>query len=367
MSFQKKIAPILGKILLLVLLAIVFPQATSQASEFRQDNSPPSASELITAVNNLRLSHGLNALNSHPVLMQVAQSQAEALAATGGSIGHARPGGINLEQQMLMLGYPLSGDLTLGGYRSENFAVGRPGSTVPEIIQLWLGDAPHTNTMLAEHRSDIGAAVTAGADGQIYYVIETALQTTSGQQQVNAGPTLTAIAANQGGASGVSGAEILAQSQYIVPVSMSTARPDGDVIHEVKQGQSLWSIAIAYGTKIDTISRYNRLSDTILYTGQILLIARQATQPAGDKLAETGADAIAETTVTPFTNPTPRPKSPTPAITQTPKPETSAEAGQSSPVIFWLKIIGQVILLVLVMHGLITWLSRRQMRANQDR
>lgn len=341
-------------VLLSAILVMAFPWVTAQASELQQENTP-AASELIAAVNNLRQSHGLNALNSHPVLMQVAQSQAEALAATSGSIGHARPGGITLEQQMLMLGYPLSGDLTLGGYRSENFAVGRPGSTVSEIIQLWLGDAPHTNTMLAEMRSDIGAAVTIGADGQIYYVIETALQTTSGQQQVNAGPTLTAIAANQGGASG---AEILAQNQYIVPVSMSTARPDGDVIHEVKQGQSLWSIAIAYGTKIDTISRFNNLSDTILYTGQTLLIAKQATQPADDP--GTDADAGAEATVTPFTNPTPRPQSPTPTFTLTPTPEAPVEAEQSSPVIFWLKIIGQIILLVLVMHGLITWLSRRQ-------
>lgn len=353
MSFQKN-GPLLGIILFLVLVVIVLPQETSQASEFRQDNSPPSASELIAAVNNLRLANGLNALNTHPVLMQVAQSQAEALAATGGSIGHTRPGGITLEQQMMMLGYPLSGDLTLGGYRSENFAVGRPSSTVADIVQLWQGDAPHTNTMLAEMRSDIGAAVTVGSDGQIYYVIETALQTTSGQPQVNAGPTLTAIAANQGGASG---AEILAQSQYIVPVTMSTARPDGDVIHEVKQGQSLWSIAIAYDTKIDTISRYNNLSDTILYTGQRLLIAKGATQPVESITAE--ASAKAQATLTPLTNPTTRLKSPTPTNTVTPIPEIDAE-DQESLLIFWVKIIGQVILLVLVMHGLITWLSRRK-------
>jgi len=340
-------------------LALFFPYQFAQASEFQQDDSPPSTSELIVAVNNLRLANGLNALNAHPVLMQVAQSQADALAATGGSIGHARPAGITLEQQMLMLGYPLSGDLTLGGFRSENFAVGRPGSTVDEMIQLWLGDAPHTNTMLAESRSDIGAGITVGGDGQIYYVIDTALQTTSGQHQVNAGPTLTAIASGQGAAAG---ADILAQSQYIVPVTMSTARPDGDVFHEVKQGQSLWSIAIAYGTKIDTISRYNNLSDTILFTGQTLLIAKDATQPAcaADEAANPDPDLDADPTVTPFTNPTPRPQSPTPTLTHTPTPVAPPEDHQSSPVVFWLKILGQIVLLMLVMHGVITWLSGRQ-------
>ncbi len=38
-------------------------------------------------------------------------------------------------------------------------------------------------------------------------------------------------------------------------VAISTAREDGAIYHEVKYGQSLWSIAIAYGTKIEEIKR----------------------------------------------------------------------------------------------------------------
>jgi len=74
-------------------------------------------------------------------------------------------------------------------------------------------------------------------------------------------------------------AQALLVPQYIVPVSVGTARPDGDVIHEVKNGQSLWSIAIAYEVKIEQIKRLNNLSYTNLYSGQMLLVQKGATQP----------------------------------------------------------------------------------------
>jgi len=40
-------------------------------------------------------------------------------------------------------------------------------------------------------------------------------------------------------------------SQYSIPVTLSTARPDGDGLHEVKYGQTLGSIAVQYGSTIE--------------------------------------------------------------------------------------------------------------------
>ena len=48
---------------------------------------PPSPADVINAVNNLRLSNRLNALSIHAVLMEVAAQQANALAASEGTIG----------------------------------------------------------------------------------------------------------------------------------------------------------------------------------------------------------------------------------------------------------------------------------------
>ncbi len=234
------------------------------------------------AVNALRLSNGLPALNAHPVLMQIAQTEVEGIAAGMG--GHWRPNNITLGQWLLSLGYPLSGDLSLDGYRSENWITG-PGLTVQDAIRMWSGDDPHLNTMLSPHRSDIGAGVATSMDewGQtvIYYVLETALQTTSGQMQSDAYPTLTAIALGQVTVYGdaTQAAQSLLVPQYILPVVRATARPDGDVIHEVKNGQSLWSIAIEYGVKIEQIRLLNNLSSTDIYTGEKLLVQKGATQP----------------------------------------------------------------------------------------
>ncbi len=162
----------------LALLALTFnllPPKGVYARPLPQDN-PPTPSEVIQAVNQLRIANGLLPLNTHPVLMQVAQWEANAIA--GGAGGHTRPNGLTLGQWLISLGYPLSGDLSLDGYRSENWIA---ADTAQQAVEVWLGDAPHTNTMLSPDRSDIGAAVAVG--DQIYIVIETALQTNSGQMQ----------------------------------------------------------------------------------------------------------------------------------------------------------------------------------------
>lgn len=256
----------------LTLLSLLFGLLSPQSAFARpllQEESPPTASEVIDAVNALRINNGLLPLNPHPVLMQVAQWEANAIA--GGAPGHTRPAGLTLGQWLISLGYPLSGDLSLDGYRSENWI--SIATTAQEAVEAWLGDEPHTNTMLSPYRSDIGAAVAVS--DQVYIVLETALQTRSGQMQTDAHPILTAVA--QGGS--FTGKENLVP-QYILPVKRATAHPGGDVIHKVQYGQSLWSIAITYNTTIDQIRAWNNLGDSIeIYDGQVLLVQRNATQP----------------------------------------------------------------------------------------
>jgi uncharacterized protein YkwD len=233
--------------------------------------------QVIEAVNALRLSYGLVPLSVHSVLTEIAQNQANALAHTEGAIGHTRPDGMTLGQQMILMGYPLSGDLTLDGYRSENWVT---ASTVEEAISFWLSDDLHTNTMLSQNRSDIGAGVAVG--DQTYVVIDTALQTSSGHQQSEAYDILTGIPMTQAAYSGeVAAAD--AQGllpEYIIPVLRNTARPDGDVFHKVQYGQTLWTVAITYGTTINYIRAWNNLGEeTTIYEGQLLLVQKGATQP----------------------------------------------------------------------------------------
>jgi uncharacterized protein YkwD/LysM repeat protein len=304
--------------------------------------SPPTAAEIIESVNQLRQTHGLSPLNAHPVLMQVAFQQASALAFSEGAVGHERPCGMTLGQQLLSMGYPLLGDLSMDGYRSENWAMGMDGT---QVFAFWLSDDEHSNTMLSPNRSDIGAAVVTNSSGQIYIVLETAWSTSSGKMQYDAIPILTGIPATMTICAGFASGEI---SNYITPVSLSTARPDGDVIHEVKYGQNLWSIADLYKVSVEDIKRLNGLQDDNIIVGWKLLVKKGATQPP--PATNTSLVMVAAHTPTPTRFPTSAPyHSPTASVTAT---VTSVPSGQfvkqNSVVIAGLLIAFSVLAAVVV-------------------
>ena len=266
----------LKKILLASILSLaLIPFGFARVQVADAQESTPTPAELINEVNALRLASGLNALAAHPALMQIAQDEANGIAS--GMPGHWRPNDLTLGQWMMTLGYPLSGDLSQDGYRSENWT---PAQTSKDAVQSWLGDEPHTNTMLSPYRSDIGAGIVATEDGFIF-VIETALQTTSGQMQSNASVILTGIPLTQQAYN--AGATLAAENgtlpQYSLPVAIATANLGGDVIHEVQYGQTLWSIAITYGTTIKEIQRLNNWDSDDVYVGQQLLVMKGATPP----------------------------------------------------------------------------------------
>jgi len=310
-----------------------------------------SPDDLIRAVNDLRLANGLEALSPHPALMGIAQWEADAILA--GAPGHTRPPGYTLGQWMISSGYPLGGNIALDGYRSENWVGGRD-MTAAEAITSWLGDAPHTNTMLSPHRSDIGAGVAVGQDDEghpvYYYVIETAQQTSSGQQQYEALMLLTALPQTQSAAYGnaTQAAAALLVPQYMIPVSVATARPDGDVIHEVQYGQTLWSIATEYGVKIEQIQRLNNFTDHEVFPNQKLLIQKSATQPV----------PTATASVTPTARATAVPPSPTVSATATPQAEVEKVKSSSTlnPTLIMF-----ILLLILIPGGLV-WLFLKESR-----
>jgi Predicted glycosyl hydrolase len=152
-------------------------------------------------------------------------------------------------------------------------------------IDAWLSDDEHSITMLSEFRSDIGAGVSMSRDDwgqdQIYVVIETALQTLSWQQPSGERDFLTHLPDIISGTNSINGTPIpFSIGKYIIPVVQSTARPDGDVFHQVQYGQTLWSMAITYGTTIEQIRRLNNLgTSNIVYEQQMLLVKKGATQP----------------------------------------------------------------------------------------
>lgn len=337
----------LKKILLFVtVLAVLFSFQIAGAQESNPTpEHPPTPAQVIEAVNGLRLAYGLTPLNVHPVLMQIAQTEADGIAA--GMPGHWRPNNITLGQWLLSLGYPLLGDLSLDGYRAENWT---QASSAIEAVEQWKSDEPHLNTMISINRSDIGAAIAPNGEGSYIFVLETALQSNSGEMQYDAYPTLTAIAMDQVAVYGdaTQAAQSLLVPQYIVSVVRATARPDGDVIHEVKNGQSLWSIAIEYGVKIEQIRQLNNLSSTDIRPGQKLLVQKGATQQPMP------TSNVTETPVVPmiFT-----PQAPVQLQTSTPQPtEENSTPGQKANTFGF----GAIAIAALFLGGIFTAITKKK-------
>ena len=229
----------------MISLTITIP---SRAGSVKMPSAVGSPFDLINAVNALRASYGLAPYSISPILMFTAQSHAEFMAATG-NVSHTGFGGSSVMDRLLAAGYPLAGDLSLGGFRAENITSGKEDKSAQSAVDGWTGDAAHLNTMISPNLSEIGAGV-AIANGRVYYVIDAALPTT-------------------GELSPASSTSAEARISFAI---ISTPNPEGDVIHEVQVGQSLWQISIAYEVKIDDIKRLNNLFDNNIYPGSKLLI-----------------------------------------------------------------------------------------------
>lgn len=315
--------------LLLITTSSFLPQISIRKKTVMQTAS----NELITAVNTLRISNGLPPYNPHPILMQIAQAHADYMAATG-SVTHYGPSGERPFQRALNAGYPVAGDLSLGGYFSENILAGQ--FTPERAVQIWQGDAPHLNTMLSPNLQDIGAGVAKVGDF-IYFVIDASLASNAPIDYTPSVPIGTP------GTPGI--------SQFIVPVVTSTPDERGLVYHEVQSGQSLWAIAIAYETKIDEIRRLNNLlADAPIYPGDRLLVRKVVVPTSVDE----DEAATNLPTIRPAASKTPMsPSLPTPTEETFQAPTQIQHVSDRSRS---TGIIVGIILVAILVSGMLTWL-----------
>lgn len=250
---------------LIAALCVSFVSLSStdaQAESVHKPQYQANIYDLANAVNALRAAYGLPPYGINPILMFTAQNQADFMASTG-QVTHSGPGGSTFTQRLLAAGYPLDGDLSLGGFRAENITSGNESMSAQSAVDAWMGDALHQNTMLSANLTEIGAGV-AIANGHVYLVIDCARPTNAPPA-----PEVTSVVEN--------GTGLPAGEAPIWPVILSTPNANGEVVHEVQYGQTLWQLAISYGVKIDEIKQLNGLSDNSLYPGDKLLIKIELT------------------------------------------------------------------------------------------
>ncbi|MEN6409694.1 MAG: CAP domain-containing protein [Anaerolineaceae bacterium] len=234
--------------------------------------SAGSAYDLINAVNGYRQANNLKAYSVDSNLMALAQAHSDWMAANGCS--HNNP--------------------SSQGIAAENIACGPDLSVEGAVYSQW-SDQLHMSTMLGPAEGYVGAGVTV-VDGYVYYTLD--VTNTKGNFNM-------VQATLPGGTPAPTPVPIEA-------LSTVTANPDGSIIHVVKYGQALITIAQAYGVTVEEIRALNGMgpTDNSIYVGQKLYI-RAAYTP-------TPSPTITQTSPPPTRTPTMTRTPVTPTVTRTP-------------------------------------------------
>jgi LysM repeat protein len=265
---------------IIICLVLLLPAIPAQADS-------GNVYDMIAQVNAVRASNGLAALQTDGALMASAQAHAEYMASTG-SCSHTGAGGTSPKQRMASAGY--GGGAPVWG--TENIMCGN--FSVSEVTTWWQGDELHLLPYKEGNYRSIGGGIATAANGYRYFVIDVAYTSGGNYTSPSISTTITP------GGENLSSTTVAAQR--VAPVITATLQADGSLIHEVEQGQAYWSIAIAYGIKVNDIIQMNGLSSSsVLRIGQKLRIHGPYTTTP--ELSET---------------PTLEPDTPTPTITQTP-------------------------------------------------
>jgi LysM repeat protein len=239
--------------------------------------------ELMRLINDLRASHGLAAYTVDPDVIAIAQEHSTYLASIHACTHMRKDGRIPFDLGLV-----------------EDVASGDPGFLTPQsaIYDIWVMDFVHLKTLTGFATGDMGVGIAS--DGKtVYYTLD-----------VRPGGTTTTTP-------NPFGTQNPKTKIPLVTLVTSTARPDGAIVHSVGYGQTLWTIARAYGVQIEQIRDWNNLANdsNAIYAGQKLLI-----RPAS--LA----------TILPATNSMTATSTPTSLVSETPAPPSPAIGPTLTPI-----------------------------------
>lgn len=248
-SAFRQARPALGLLLAtLWFLALATPTRAAPASR---------AQELISEVNALRASYGLDPYQADPILMSVAQAQNE-YRLSAGITSHLGPDGSRPRERAAAAGYGAGANVFI----SENIADGT-GLTPAEAVEWWTGDDPHLNTMIGPNYVHVGAG--AGEAGGVWRYTLMAGWVAGGSYSAPSASTDVAAAGSG--------------PVFRAILSTSTPLPDGAIIHVVAPGQTLWTIAAIYEIDLNELMELNGYGDTpLLHEGDEVVVRQASTE-----------------------------------------------------------------------------------------
>ncbi|RPI98598.1 MAG: LysM peptidoglycan-binding domain-containing protein, partial [Chloroflexi bacterium] len=256
---------IISMVLAGLLIPVVGREAAAQTER---------ASAVIAEVNAYRAALGLGSLATHPSLVAAAQMHVDWMVRTG-NYGHTGEGGTSPADRAKAAGYP-----TAGYFVYENW-VGGGAMTPFEAVAWWDQSPVHQATLRLQGFEHIGVGYAESERMHVYVLLI-------------AKPSYPPSPSSAGGAGeqpnresgGNDSAEETAPDDeptepavVMVPVVKSEPGADGAVVHEVQQGQTVWTIAAVYDVKLMDLVVINSLGpDAIITPGQKLTVKLGAGQ-----------------------------------------------------------------------------------------
>ena len=205
--------------------------------------------EILQLVNAVRAEYGLAPVAYNAQLAAAAQGHANFIA-TEGIYSHYGVNGSTWQDRAQAAGYP--------GWAGENL-VGGTRLTPQQGVTWWRNSAIHFSNMLNPRWTEAGVGFAVG-NGQNFYVMVFGTQSEAppprAQQQVVDVPFIVA------------------------PIQLAAPNPDGSIVHVVGEGHTFWAIAARYEVSIADLYLFNGLNDdTVLNPGDKLTIRLADGQP----------------------------------------------------------------------------------------
>jgi len=253
-----------------LLLLALSAQFLAAAPTFISPQGTPG--EIIAYINAYRAENGLPALTENPILGQIAQGQADYLISQPmGTVDdvHAGPGGSRPKDRAFAAGYGGGSGISV-----SEIVKGGIDETPENAMAWWKTSPPHNNTMLSPYYTEIGGGAATDGNGRWWYVADFGNQ--SGGAYVPSDPS-------------TQGTPFVA-APVMIPVTKAEPQPDGSLIHIVRTGQTLWTIAAVYDVPLDQVIQLNGNNETI-YPGDEVIVAPAGTYPTSTPTTDPNATA----------------------------------------------------------------------------
>jgi LysM repeat protein len=190
-------------------------------------------------------------------------------------------------------------------------------------------------TMVGYTSGQVGAGM-AVKDGTVYYVLN--VRGSEKSEYATPEPTVTGSPGDSTATEAAASDSATPAPYTFVPIQTNTPQADGSIVHIVKAGETLWSIALSYGVKAEELRWLNGIASDSndIYVEQRLLIrpgyTETPTPPGGVTDTPRPTRTRGAQTPTPSQSPTPLPPTHTSTPARAATTERAADTAAHSKV-----------------------------------